>query len=363
MGASCSKLDTAAVNDGSEKAAAATDAPTSNAAVPSNKMSANTEGKFGSKYKLGKELGTGAFSVVKEGTNKETGNKFAVKVITKAKLTEEDDSAFKDEIAVLHELRHENIIRCYDVFDEPKHYYMVTEMMVGGELFDRIVQKSYYNEKEARDVCVILFKAIQYCHQRKVAHRDLKPENLLLQSEDNDSEIKIADFGFAKKCPQPKMLATQCGTPGYVAPEILENALYDTQADMWSLGVITYILLGGYPPFMEQKQRDLFRKIRKGEYQFHEEYWGPVSKDAKNLIRELLTVDPNKRLTADQALKNKWITGDDETLANQDLGANLKELRKTLAKRKFKAAVRTVMATQKLTSLGLTLRQDLDASG
>lgn len=127
------------------------------------------------------KLGTGAFSVVKEGTNKATGEKYAVKVIAKAKLTEEDESALKDEIAVLHELRHENIIRCYDVFPESKHYYMVTEMMVGGELFDRIVQKSYYNEKEARDVCVILFKAIQYCHQKKVAHRDLKPENLLLQ--------------------------------------------------------------------------------------------------------------------------------------------------------------------------------------
>jgi serine/threonine protein kinase len=127
--------------------------------------------------------------------------------------------------------------------------------MMGGELFDRIVQKSYYNEKEARDVTKILFEAISYCHTHQVAHRDLKPENLLLLSNTDDSNIKIADFGFAKKCRRPSSLTTQCGTPGYVAPEILEGTPYDTQADMWSLGVIVYILLGGYPPFIEQNQR------------------------------------------------------------------------------------------------------------
>lgn len=112
-------------------------------------------------------------------------------------MTQEDEVALKDEIDILQDLRHDNIIRLYDVFDEPQYYYLVTEKMGGGELFDRIVQKSYYNEKEARDVCKIIFEAIQYCHSNKVAHRDLKPENLLLVG-DNDSDIKIADFGFAK---------------------------------------------------------------------------------------------------------------------------------------------------------------------
>jgi serine/threonine protein kinase len=126
------------------------------------------------------QLGSGAFSIVKEGSNKKTGESFAIKLVTKAKLTQEDEVALKDEIAVLKELQHPNIIRLYEVFDEKDHYYLVTEKMSGGELFDRIVQKSYYNEKEARDTCLILFKAIQYCHSKKVAHRDLKPENLLL---------------------------------------------------------------------------------------------------------------------------------------------------------------------------------------
>ena len=127
------------------------------------------------------QLGSGAFSVVKEATNKKSGESFAVKVVTIAKLTPEDEAALKDEIEVLKELQHPNIIRLTDVYHEKAHYYLVTEKMMGGELFDRIVQKSYYNESEARDVCAILFKAIQYCHERKIAHRDLKPENLLLQ--------------------------------------------------------------------------------------------------------------------------------------------------------------------------------------
>jgi calcium/calmodulin-dependent protein kinase I len=218
-------------------------------------------------------LGSGAFSVVKEGTKKASGESYAIKIVTKSKLTPEDELALKDEIAVLEELKHSNIIMLYAVFDEKEFYYLVTEKMTGGELFDRIVQKSYYNEKEARDTCVILFKAIQYCHEHMVAHRDLKPENLLLQSADNDSNLKIADFGFAKKCMRPASLTTQCGTPGYVAPEILSGTPYDTKSDLWSLGVIVYILLGGYPPFIEQNQRDLFRKIRKGQYEFHEGSW------------------------------------------------------------------------------------------
>lgn len=312
-------------------------------------------------------------------------------------MTQEDEDALKDEIAVLKELKHQHIIRLYDVFDESQYYYLVTEKMSGGELFDRIVQKSYYNEKEARDVCKILFEALRYCHSHKVAHRDLKPENLLLfvsvvacccdndmcirvdysyhivsyprlillcplflQSEHNDSDIKIADFGFAKKCLAPNSLTTQCGTPGYVAPEILEGVPYDTKADMWSLGVIMYILLGGYPPFIEQNQRDLFRKIRKGQYEFHEEYWGQVSSDAKELIASLLTVSPARRLSGSEALLNKWIMGDDAKLAGKDLGKNLEEFKRFNARRKFKGAVKAVMASNKITSLGENFRLNLD---
>eukprot|EP00531_Pseudo-nitzschia_arenysensis_P015637 CAMPEP_0116121086 /NCGR_PEP_ID=MMETSP0329-20121206/3514_1 /TAXON_ID=697910 /ORGANISM="Pseudo-nitzschia arenysensis, Strain B593" /LENGTH=354 /DNA_ID=CAMNT_0003614885 /DNA_START=92 /DNA_END=1156 /DNA_ORIENTATION=+ len=315
---------------------------------------------FNEVYKLGKQLGEGAFSVVKEGSKRSTGESYAIKIVTKAKLSKEDEVALKDEIDVLQDMEHRHIIRLYDVFEEPQHYFLVTEKMMGGELFDRIVQKSYYNEREARDTCLVLFSAIQYCHKKKVAHRDLKPENLLLTSENDDSDIKIADFGFAKRVTKPKSLTTQCGTPGYVASEILEGKPYDTQADMWSIGVIVYILLGGYPPFIESNQRTLFRKIRKGQYEFHDEYWSQVSEDAKDLIRNLLTVNPDERYTSYKALNNKWIGADAKKLAGQDLGTNLAQFKKFNAKRKFKAAVSTVMAANKLNSLGIDFRKNLE---
>jgi calcium/calmodulin-dependent protein kinase I len=171
---------------------------------------------------------------------------------------------------------------------------------------------------------------------------------MFFQSTENDSDLKIADFGFAKKCPFVG-LTTMCGTPGYVAPEILERVPYDTQCDLWSLGVIVYILLGGYSPFEEKTQDALFARIRAGEYTFHEEFWHSVSDNAKDLIRSLLNTNPSKRLTAQQALKHSWMTASEDVLASTDLGVNLYELKRYNAKRKFKAAVKTVIATQKLT--------------
>jgi calcium/calmodulin-dependent protein kinase I len=186
---------------------------------------------------------------------------------------------------------------------------------------------------------------------------------LRVQSSDNDSNIKLADFGFAKKCARPQSLTTQCGTPGYVAPEILEGTPYDTQADLWSLGVIVYILLGGYPPFIEQNQRELFRKIRRAQYKFHDEYWSQVSEEAKNMIRSLLTVSPTTRKNATQIIKeDTWMHMGEDKLAGQDLGVNLSEFKKYNAKRKFKAAVKTVMATHKISSLGANFKKDLEDS-
>lgn len=314
--------------------------------------------KFSELYSKRQKLGEGAFSVVIEAVKKTNSKSYAIKIVTKSKLSIEDEQALKDEIQVLNELKHENIIQLYDVFDERSYIYLVTELMSGGELFDRIVKKQYYNEKEARDLCKILFQSIAYCHSKRVAHRDLKPENLLLVSKDDDSQMKIADFGFAKKAPNEECLSTQCGTPGYVAPEILEGSKYGTKSDMWSLGVIVYILLGGYPPFIENTQKALFRKIRKGDYEFHEQYWKGVSKGAKDLIGQLLTVNPAKRITAEQALNNSWITDND--LEERDLGVNLQEFKKFNAKRKFKSAVQAIIITQKMESLGEAFMSDLN---
>jgi len=320
-----------------------------------------TKKNFEDSYELKGVLGTGAFSTVREGYRRSDSScaSFAIKCVNRSKLSEEDEAALLDEVSILEEMNHTHIIRLYDFFEEPSTYFLVMERMSGGELFDRIVAKAYYNEKEARDTCKIILEAIEYCHGHNVAHRDLKPENLLLLSEDDDSAVKIADFGFAKKVYDSQSLTTQCGTPGYVAPEILEGIPYDTKSDMWSVGVILYILLGGYPPFIENNQRDLFRKIRRGEYEFHEEYWGTVSKGAKDLISSLLTVNPEKRLDAHQALENPWIRQDDESLKKKDLGVNLGEFKRFNAKRKFKAAVSSVMAVNKLQSLGKDFLKNL----
>jgi len=317
------------------------------------------EPSFDDKYTLGRKIGEGTFSAIIEANKRGTSESYPVKILTKARLTKEDEVALKNEISVLNELKHEHITRLYEVFEEKRFWYIVTEKMTGGELFDRIVSKSVYNEKEARDVCKILFEAIGFCHSKSVAHRDLKPESLLLKSDKNDSDVKIAGFGFAKKVLTPNLLTTQCGTPGYVAPEILEGIAYGTKCDMWSLGVIIYIILGGYPPFNEQNQFELFREIRKGQYEFHKEYWGSVSADAKDLISSLLTVQPSKRITADQALQHRWMLQDARVLSTQDLGNNLSELRKYNAKKKFKSAINAVIITNKLTSLGVNFQENL----
>jgi calcium/calmodulin-dependent protein kinase I len=268
-----------------------------------------------------------------------------VKIINRASIPDGDEEGIRREVSILQKLNHPNIVKVYDFFEEPERFYVVLEFLAGGELFDRIVEKSVYNEKEARDVFVLVLNALKHCHDQNIAHRDLKPENLLLASKNNDAEVKIADFGFAKKNTASNTLATQCGTPGYVAPEIIEGKEYDVACDMWSMGVILYVLIGGYPPFHEDDQKKLFRLIRKGKYSFDPEYWDHISSDAKDLISKLLTVDSSKRYTCAQALLHPWINRDGSGLQSNNLGGTLAVLRETkdkAGKAKFIAAVRKV---------------------
>jgi len=301
-------------------------------------------------YKLQRELGSGSFSTVREGINKQTNERFAVKIVKRMDLPLEDEEALIEEVTILRGISHPNIIKLFDFFEEKHFYYLVTELMQGGELFDRIVKKTFYNEKEARDLVKILLSAVKYCHDNDIVHRDLKPENLLLSSAEDDASIKIADFGFARLL-RGNTLTTQCGTPGYVAPEILNGVPYGKSVDMWSCGVITYILLGGYPPFHDEKQSNLFAKIRSGSYEFHPEYWQNVSKDAQDLIKKMLTVDIAQRITAEAACNHPWVQADADVLAKRGLDGNLTELRRFNARRKFRSGVKAIVAANRMASI------------
>ena len=224
--------------------------------------------------------------------------------------------------------------------------------MKGGEVFDKLVQRKTYSELDARELLLVLLGAVKYCHDRSIVHRDLKCENLLLVTKESDhlGSIKVADFGFATRVHGLEKLP-QCGTPGYVAPEILKNESYGLACDMWSIGIIAYILLGGYPPFNEKNQKDIFKKIKSGKYEFHADYWGNVSTEAKDFIAKLLVLDQKKRYTVDQALKHEWILKGASELSSRKLDSNLKALRRYNARRKIMAAARTVIAANRIKNM------------
>lgn len=304
------------------------------------------------RYQFGKVLGEGGFGVVKECISVADGSRVAIKIINRSKLDTDDEASIFQEARILQNLNQSNIVKMFDFYEEPANFYMVLECIEGGELFDRIVKKTVYTEKEARDLVVILLNAIKYMHDQNIVHRDLKPENLLLTSEDDDADIKVVDFGFAIEA-HGFSIEQQCGTPGYIAPEILENHKYGKPVDMWAFGVILYILLGGYPPFHDNDQKKLFKKILRGAYQFHPEYWTEISSEAKDLIRGLLILDPQNRLTVDQALNHPWVRASDSALMAKKLDANLAELKKYQTTKKLKAGIKAIIAMNKLKKLAL----------
>mmetsp|Transcript_8828 Transcript_8828/g.17473 ORF Transcript_8828/g.17473 Transcript_8828/m.17473 type:complete len:479 (-) Transcript_8828:309-1745(-) len=311
---------------------------------------------FHSKYDLGDTLGRGNYSVVRKGKLKsDPDSLFAVKCIKESSLTHEDREALKVETTILKGMDSPHIVKLLGFYHEPseKLFYIVMEYVGGGELFDRIIAKEYYSEADAQKLVRVIAEAIKYCHDRGVVHRDLKPENILLTSKDDDDSIKIADFGFAKQydTSSDEALSTSCGTPGYVAPEILNGHKYGKEVDMWSFGVIIYILLCGYPPFHHENQRELFRQIRTANYKFDEEYWGEVSQSAKDLVSKLLVVDRSKRLTIDQLLEHPWLQGEAKETNLTEIQTKLKE---EMAKRKFKAAAQAVILGNRLQKVAKT---------
>jgi len=298
----------------------------------SSKLTGGKVGKtFKDLYELQDKVRSGSFATIWRAKHRESGVVWAVKVVSRKELKPKDDAQFLQEVAILLSLRHKNIVALNDFFEEKEYFYLVMELLEGGDVFDRIVEKNHYTELDARDLARELLSAVAYMHARGVAHRDLKPQNLLLVSMEDNSAIKVADFGFAKRVHVPNSLMTRCGTPTYVAPEVLKNHPHDEMVDMWSVGIIIYVLLVGYPPFMEENQRQLFRKIRMGEYEFFQEDWADISEPAKDLISKLLVVDPSRRIKAQAALQHEWICKvDDDDLSARSLSSSLDSLRSSL---------------------------------
>eukprot|EP01097_Dermamoeba_algensis_P006627 TRINITY_DN412_c0_g1_i8.p1 TRINITY_DN412_c0_g1~~TRINITY_DN412_c0_g1_i8.p1 ORF type:complete len:376 (-),score=98.78 TRINITY_DN412_c0_g1_i8:277-1404(-) len=259
-------------------------------------------------YDLGKEIGRGGFSVVVEATRKDSGKKYAVRCIKKSMVEGDDIILLKREISIMKKIDHPNILKLFEVYEEEEDFYLVMELVNGKELFDKIVDRGQYSEKDASNIVKQIVAAIEYLHDKGIAHRDLKPENLLSSGDEEHEIIKIADFGFSKQFGE-EQLVTSCGSPGYVAPEVLTQDSYDKSVDMWSLGVIIYILLCGFPPFYADTPPELFKKIMDVKYDFDDPAWDNVSEAAKNVIRNLLVKDPQKRWTAQQCLRDSWVQG------------------------------------------------------
>jgi len=292
-------------------------------------------------YEFGKTLGVGSFAIVKECVSKKDGQSYAVKIIDK-KHIEGQEAMIQSEVSVIKKLSHPNIICLKEFYESERDIYLVTDLARGGELFDRIIEKGSFTEKDASVLVKQILEAVNYMHKKNIVHRDLKPENLLFKDKSEDSPLMVTDFGLSKFIEASSLLNTSCGTPGYVAPEIISRKGHGIAVDLWSIGVITYVLLCGYQPFYGDDQAQLFKAILEADYVFEKEYWSEISEDAKDFIRKLLVVNPDKRMTCDEALAHKWLT----TATNTSVLENVKK--NFNAKKTFKKAVQAVTAANQL---------------
>ncbi|GKY99080.1 hypothetical protein MPSEU_000863700 [Mayamaea pseudoterrestris] len=274
-------------------------------------MVTNALGDVRVKYHIDpKEIGHGHYGVVRKCMHRDGSQWFAIKSIRKSKVSKIE--VLKREIAILKEVKHPNIIELIDVYEDERYLHLITELCTGGELFDRIIAKTqspegHFSEHDAAKLVRDILDAIRYCHEKGIVHRDLKPENFLFLTEAEDAPVKIIDFGLSRHddC-DLGIMQTKVGTPYYVAPEVLRRE-YTNSCDIWSIGVITYILLCGYPPFYGDSDAQIFESVRIGRFDFPSPEWDEISESAKAFVVEMLQKDPNKRPTAAEALQHQWL--------------------------------------------------------
>ncbi|XP_034994104.1 calcium/calmodulin-dependent protein kinase type II subunit gamma isoform X31 [Zootoca vivipara] len=300
--------------------------------------------RFTDEYQLYEELGKGAFSVVRRCVKKTSSQEYAAKIINTKKLSARDHQKLEREARICRLLKHPNIVRLHESISEEGFHYLVFDLVTGGELFEDIVAREYYSEADASHCIHQILESVNHIHQHDIVHRDLKPENLLLASKCKGAAVKLADFGLAIEVQgEQQAWFGFAGTPGYLSPEVLRKDPYGKPVDIWACGVILYILLVGYPPFWDEDQHKLYQQIKAGAYDFPSPEWDTVTPEAKNLINQMLTINPAKRITADQALKHPWVCQRSTVASMMHRQETVECLRKFNARRKLKGAILTTM--------------------
>nr|XP_055033146.1 calcium/calmodulin-dependent protein kinase (CaM kinase) II gamma 1 isoform X15 [Misgurnus anguillicaudatus] len=312
-----------------------------------------TSTRFTDEYQLYEELGKGAFSVVRRCVKKSNGQEYAAKIINTKKLSARDHQKLEREARICRLLKHPNIVRLHESISEEGFHYLVFDLVTGGELFEDIVAREYYSEADASQCINQILESVNHIHQHDIVHRDLKPENLLLASKMKGAAVKLADFGLAIEVQGDQQAWFGfAGTPGYLSPEVLRKDPYGKPVDIWACGVILYILLVGYPPFWDEDQHKLYQQIKAGAYDFPSPEWDTVTPEAKNLINQMLTINPAKRITAEQALKHPWVCQRSTVASMMHRQETVECLRKFNARRKLKGAILTTMLVSRNFSVG-----------
>jgi len=290
-------------------------------------------------YKILSVLGQGAFSIVYKAMHRKTETLRCIKKIKISNFTKADEESIMNEIKILKVIDHPHIMKIYEYYEKNDHLYIVTEFLAGGELFERIEKLSKFTEATAANYIRQILMAVSYLHSKSIIHRDIKPENIVFETKESNSNLKLIDFGTSREVVQQKKLTTKMGTAYYIAPEVLKKN-YDFKCDIWSCGVILYVFLCGYPPFNGSTEEKIIQRLLEGKLSFPKEEWDRISPEAIDLLKQMLTSNPEARPTADQVLQHKWFSKINKTDVDLNaLSSVVSKLKSFETKQKLQKAI------------------------